>query len=115
MAQPEVPGHGFPEKPDHPDMDRLSAVIAEYLTPLSDETANEHLQNSLKLLVDGKAVSWVAMQRTLGFLEISTMAEVQERLPEVFRMSVFWLDGFIAGGHLERGRNEGDSGEDENI
>lgn len=99
-------------RPSHPDLDSLSSVVSEYLTPRPGEKADDRLRESLELLADSKSASYVAIQRAIGFLEIKGPDELQERYQEVFRLSIFWLDGFIAGGHLERSRSEGESGED---
>lgn len=93
-------------RPEHPDVDLLAIVVKRYLTPREGLNMDEALREAVVSLVDPQSGSWAGLQRAIGFLGITTPEELHRRHQEVFRLGVFWLDGFIAGGHLERLRSE---------
>jgi hypothetical protein len=106
MASSESPDGTEFTRPQHPDVDLLAVVVERHLRPREGVSMDEALRMALGSLVDPPSGSWAGVQRAIGFLGITTPEELQRRHLEVFRLGVFWLDGFIAGGHLERLRSE---------
>jgi hypothetical protein len=98
-------GQSIAGRPDHPDVNLLSDVVlsidAETDGRRSQEGADA-LGRVLNETADSQSVTYVAMQRTMRILGISSPAEMLLRGPQAAAMASLWMDAFAAGARFQK-------------
>lgn len=101
------------ERPDHPDFWRLVEVVLanDAATDPSDATLTNqqreaNFEERMGSIIDTKSVSYMALQRAMRPLGITTRADMIDKLGLLRMLSSVWLDGFAAGGMFEQRKTD---------
>lgn len=87
----------YPHRPSHLDFDVLSALIIALDGEADDAGKDFDLNAVTGRYVDPESLAYLAMQRAIRALHITTAAEVASHTDEVIKLSVMYHDGFIMG------------------
>ncbi len=90
----------FP-RPEHDDFWLLSEVILD-----SDvEATTESLLEAVRDYVDLQSLTYMAQQRAIRALGISSMDELTDSREETVTLAAAWMDAFVVGVRFERERS----------
>lgn len=81
----------FPDRPTHPDFERLSEIVIDHDTRTMGPLAQEEFDKIVAEVVDGKSLAYVAVNRAGMLLQ----ARPQE--PPVMMAMAGIIDGFMLG------------------
>jgi len=90
-----------PNRPDTPDFWKLSAVILRLDGAMEAATTKEEKDKLYVSLVgahiDVDSLAYMAMQRAMSGLGLTTSTEVRENMAMVAKLASIYMDAFIAG------------------
>lgn len=93
------------ERPDHPDFDRLYAVIVDGI----DEAARKpgfELEAYVAQYVDPKSLSYIALQRAFLAYQVRDPMVMAEMMPTLMAAAALYLEGFTVGVEFTQGGTE---------
>lgn len=93
----------FPDRPTHEDFARLSAILAERDAALDSKA--ESLEQRVSGYVDIDSLVYVAKQRAMRLLKITTGDEAREKFEEITHYIAVYIDSFLLGAAYERAKN----------
>lgn len=102
------PDPSFPDRPSHRDFDWLSAIVIDLDAEAEAMPEGATIEDIAKRYVDPTSLSYMALQRAIRSLGVTTGAEVLEHTSEVFRLSAMYYEGFLIGLRFERQRAKRD-------
>ncbi|MGE5512360.1 MAG: hypothetical protein ACM31O_14025 [Bacteroidota bacterium] len=94
-------------RPKHPDFDLLSQIIRDVdAQAVTKGGGGNAIIAIMSPHVDINTISYVATQRALRALDISTRKEMTEMMPVICRLAAVYLDAFMAGVKFAKAKTE---------
>lgn len=91
----------FPERPNHPDFWRLSSIVLKLdgrMDAAKTEDQKEKVWTSnVARFIDEDSLNYLAMQRAMRVLHVSTRQELIENYDDLIRLTVIYMEGFQVG------------------
>lgn len=89
----------YPLRPDHPDWWRLSELVLQLDAQATED--GRRLDNITAGIIDPESLGYLALQRAMRYLGITTRAEVAEHMTTIARMGAWYHEAFILGARFE--------------
>lgn len=96
---------GPPDRPQHPDFMKLSAIVLEHDGPTTDPTTMENfsMEETIEQVINNESLTYMAMGRAKIFM-------VEVGLPMDMRvlsaLASAWVDAFLVGNEWQRERRD---------
>lgn len=98
----------FPQRPDHKDFWRLSSIILKLDGRMKEATTEDEKQavwdDNVDRWVDSDSLNYMAMQRAMRPLGITTAGDLQKNAELVILMNVLYQEGFQIGAEFATDR-----------
>lgn len=91
-----------PNRPDHPDLWRLSEIALAIDAGMSEaEDKDAQWSSVVEKIIDQKSLIYHAMQRASRLFDVETVADLARHRTEVLMYTVVWCEGFLTGAQFQ--------------
>lgn len=104
------PDEDFPSRPDHLHFDILSALIITLDGEADDAGKDFDLEAVTARYVDPKSLGYLAMQRAIRALEITTSTEALAKTSEMIKLAAVYHEAFIVGCRFQQTKGKTSNG-----